>query len=147
MTYQINVYLNTTANPPVTCSPDTMAVSFGTQDVQWSMAAGQNGSISAITWGSGGDPFSVDPSASNNWTGTDDNSNTSGAGQMYSYTISVTYNNTTYSSDPEIENDPQPPPPPPAPGPEMVEPPTAANVRRHRRRHSISHAAKSDGNS
>jgi len=136
MTYQISVYLNTTATPPVTCVPDTQSVSFGTQDVQWVMASGQNGSISAIIWGTGGDPFSVDPSASNNWTGTDDNDNTSGNGEMYSYTISVTYNGTTYSSDPEIENDPQPP----------GSQPGAAGMARRRRRHRMVHKGQSDGN-
>jgi hypothetical protein len=106
----VDVSLNTQAQAPdanVKVEPNQVRVAFGKgRQVQWVLAPGQ-GMITGIDF-KGASPFDEEnrPTAANNWTGTEDNTNRSGAAVTFAYTVSVVFNEINYTTDPEVANQP-----------------------------------------
>jgi hypothetical protein len=105
--YTVRVSLDTQAQAPnanVMVDPNSVDVAFGDgQQVQWVLAPGQ-GMITGVDF-KRANPFNRDrPTAANNWTGTEDNTNRSGAPVDFAYTVSVVFNEINYTTDPEVAN-------------------------------------------
>ena len=105
MTYQIQVSCDPCKTPPVTCTPPQLDMPKGTNEIQWVMAPGQPGQIAFIAWQGVPPSLTQYPSAENDWTAIDDNTNPTGSAQLYAYVAGVTLP-VTYASDPEIANEP-----------------------------------------
>ena len=94
----IKVYLDTSANPPVTVSPTTENVNSGNQTITWKPAANQPAfTFVGVTWWTTPNPFSAPTITTNpvEMSVTEDNTN---SGVDYKYTIEVSYLNQTYCS-------------------------------------------------
>ena len=106
---QIQVSLDTTASPPVTCSPKHQSVNNGNQTLNWTPAQSQNFAFKSLVFLNNPSCFSTPTVSASQITVTDNNT----AAGDYPYVLTVTYNGTDYSTsggiaggggDPSIKN-------------------------------------------
>ena len=93
MAIQIQVKLDTNANPPVTTVPNSLPVNRGNNQIEWTPFANETFTFVSLT-GLPTPPFSGLTVNSSSITVNDDNT----AAGNYPYTITVSYGGTTYSS-------------------------------------------------
>lgn len=106
----IQVSLDTSANPPVTCNPKTTSVNQGNQTINWTQAQNQSFTFTSLTFANNPTCFGT-PVVSNTGISVTDNNTAAGD---YPYTIVVTSGGIEYStaksgptaggSDPTIQN-------------------------------------------
>jgi hypothetical protein len=93
MAIQIQVKLDTSANPPVTTIPEQTPVNNGNNTIEWTPFANQDFTFTSLT-GLPNPPFSGLSVTASKISVQDDNT----AAGTYAYTIVVTYNNQEYST-------------------------------------------------
>ncbi len=91
---QIQVKLDTTANPPVTTIPHQQSVNNGNHQIEWTPYAQQTFTFVSLT-GLPNPPFSQLSVTASQITVQDDNT----AAGDYAYTITVSYQGTNYSTN------------------------------------------------
>lgn len=107
----VQVSLDTTANPPVTCNPHKTSVNRGNQTIDWVPAQNQTFNFTSLTFAGSPSCFST-PTVTNSQISVTDDDQAAGD---YAYTIVVTQNGVSYSStasritgggggDPSIKN-------------------------------------------
>jgi len=96
MAKQIQVKLDTTANPPVTLIPEHQGVDRGNDTIEWTPFASQNFTFVSLTFTPtpNPDPFSNLDVEATEVTVDDDNEATG----TYPYVVVVNYQGTNYSS-------------------------------------------------
>jgi hypothetical protein len=90
----IHVSLDTSADPPVTCSPKHQDINRGSDPINWKPAAQQSFTFSSLT-GLSDPPFTAPVVCDDEITSTDSNA---GAGD-YPYTLTVMLNGVPYNTD------------------------------------------------
>ncbi|MDE2156158.1 MAG: hypothetical protein KGJ32_09750 [Xanthomonadaceae bacterium] len=104
----IHVSLDTSADPPVTCSPKNQSMNRGNDSIDWKPAANQSFTFSSLT-GLPNPPFSTPIVSDSEITVTDDNQRSGD----YPYTLEVMYDGLPYTTtkstgtgggDPTIQN-------------------------------------------
>ena len=93
----IEVSLDITADPPVTCNPSTKDKPAAASAIDWRRATGQTFTFSDVDFGSGVTCFANKQVHAHSITVEDNNANGVAAGD-YPYTITVELNGTIYSS-------------------------------------------------
>ena len=101
MAIQIQVKLDTSANPPVTMIPNQPSVNRGNNTIEWTPFAHESFTFVSLTGLSANPPFSGLTVTGSQITVQDDNTATAD----YPYTITVSYGGQTYSSDSSIRAD------------------------------------------
>lgn len=94
----IHVSLDTSANPPVTCSPVHQPMNRGNDSINWKPAANQTFTFASLT-GLPNPPFST-PSVSDGEVTISDNNQNNGPEVAYPYTLCVEFNGQTYCTGP-----------------------------------------------
>lgn len=104
----IHVSLDTSADPPVTCSPQNQNINRGNDPINWKPASGQSFTFSSLT-GLPDPPFTTPVICNDEITATDNNAGTGD----YPYTLTVMLNGVPYNTnsstgtgggDPTIKN-------------------------------------------
>jgi hypothetical protein len=98
MAIQIQVKLDTSANPPVTMVPNQPSVNRGNNTIEWTPFAQESFTFVSLTGLSANPPFSGLTVTSSKITIQDDNSATGD----YPYSIMVLYNGMEYSSESSV---------------------------------------------
>jgi hypothetical protein len=93
----IKVYLNTTANPPVTCDPPQKEKDRGKRRLSWEPASGQKFDFVSLTFVNNPGCFDTPKVKKKKITANDDNSGGSSVG-TFLYVVVVSKNGTNYSS-------------------------------------------------
>ena len=99
MATQIQVKLDTSANPPVTTIPQHASINRGNNEITWTPFAQQSFTFVSLT-GLPTPPFSGLSVSSSQITVQDDNTATGD----FPYTITVSYNGMNYSSDSSVHS-------------------------------------------
>jgi hypothetical protein len=92
----IHVSLDTTANPPVTCSPAHQSMNRGNDSINWKPAAHQSFTFASLT-GLPNPPFTT-PNVTDDEITVSDNNQNNGSAIEYPYTVCVSQNGETYCS-------------------------------------------------
>jgi hypothetical protein len=98
---QIQVKLDTSANPPVTVQPQVQSINRGNSQIQWTPFASQNFTFVSLT-GLPNPPFSGLSVTSSSITVQDDNT----VAGDYTYTITVSSGGNNYDTNGTISADP-----------------------------------------
>jgi len=93
----IEVSLDTTADPPVTCNPANKDKPAAESAINWRRASGQTFTFTDVEFGAGVTCFTNKEVHAHSITVVDNNANGVAAGD-YPYTITVELNGTSYSS-------------------------------------------------
>lgn len=103
--FTITIDFNPTGNPKITLDQPSLDIPFGTFTVQWVLAANVPAptSIFALVDWHPENPFEDSPSATNSFTGTDENANDTEEDQIFTYDV-VLLHDGIQVRDPEIVN-------------------------------------------
>lgn len=101
MAIQIQVKLDTTANPPVTLIPNHQAVNRGNQSIEWTPFANETFTFVSLTFTTTPNPFSTPTVSNSQISVTDNNSSTAD----YPYVIVVSSGGVQYSTAPGLTAD------------------------------------------
>ena len=107
ITIHVSLDLNATPpNPKITVDTPTLEVPFGqSPTIQWVLGTvPENTALAFIDNWHPHNPLDPAPTAGNDFTGTDDNNNSTQADQVFTYDIFLLHNCAPVPKDPEIVN-------------------------------------------
>jgi hypothetical protein len=105
--FTITVSLDLNATPKITLDTPDRHIPFGISSIQWVLGtAPENTTLVGLDNWIPRDPLSPDPSKTNDFTGTDRNTNETGSDEVFSYDVMLMHDGVPVPKDPEIVNDP-----------------------------------------